>query len=234
MGRVFMVPAGGVIESSDLTAQANNVMAGYTYMGADSDNEAKTGTLSFTGNAGVGDVLAGKKFYNNDPHTKLTGTLAISGNAAASNVVSGRTFYASNPQQKLTGIAKLFGASGAIASRSNELFYPSTTVTIPAHGAVCGLFYGFKEWNAGGAQPAYPTLGISLPESIGKLISSTGRNAFPPLIYSALALPGGVYTTVSFFATNETDSPYYMPVSVSGTSSVSGSRSGRLSYLTLA
>lgn len=77
MGKVWMPGSGGGGTTSDeLTATKGDVLKGKTAVTSDSDDEAITGTLELTGNAGDGDVLAGKGYYNTDPKTKRTGTMA--------------------------------------------------------------------------------------------------------------------------------------------------------------
>lgn len=77
MGKVWMPGGGGGGTTSDeLTATKGDVLKGKTAVTSDSDDEAITGTLELTGNAGDGDVLAGKGYYNTDPKTKRTGTMA--------------------------------------------------------------------------------------------------------------------------------------------------------------
>jgi hypothetical protein len=69
---------------------AENIKDGVTILGV-------LGTLSgasiLTGDALVGDVLAGKTFYSNDPDTQLTGTMPVNegDNACSSSSVSGTT-----------------------------------------------------------------------------------------------------------------------------------------------
>ena len=65
-----------------MTASASDVIKNKVIVGP--DGEPITGTLELTGNAGVGNVLAGKTFYNNDAKTKQTGTMANRGAVSSS------------------------------------------------------------------------------------------------------------------------------------------------------
>ena len=55
------------------------MLKGKTAVTSDSNDEAITGTLELTGNAGTGDVLESNTFYNTDAKTKLTGTMTNHG-----------------------------------------------------------------------------------------------------------------------------------------------------------
>lgn len=72
MGRVLMPLIGGGADTSIVSATANDVVKGKVIVGP--NGEPITGTLELSGNAGVGDVLAGKTFYSNG-FTKQTGTM---------------------------------------------------------------------------------------------------------------------------------------------------------------
>lgn len=222
MGKVHMTPAGGIIDSDDLTAQANNVMAGYTYVGRDSDNDVKTGTLALSSNAGVGDVLAGYTFYNNNPHNKLTGTLALTGNAVAANVLNGKTFYNNNPKQKLTGTCKVICTTGGITRRvESNLPTTGVSITVPAHRIVFGCIEVTKNWPYGTAEPANPTVDISVPASVGAAVRRSVIDLkYDPwkggTIYNPRYYPGKKGACLGFIAFNRTASDYNAPVSVSG------------------
>lgn len=77
MGTILMPGGGGGIDLDLVTALAGDVLSGKVIVGA--DGEPLTGTLALTGNAGTGDVLSGKTFYNNDAKTKRSGTMANRG-----------------------------------------------------------------------------------------------------------------------------------------------------------
>lgn len=134
MGKVYTAPTGGLVQGEDLTARANNVMSGYTYLGTDTEDTGGTGALTLSGTATVGDVAAGKTFYNNSPQTKRTGTLALSGNALASNILKGKTFYSNNLKAKLTGTAEIVIPNG-------EITEPGGTMQIPARRAAFIVVY---------------------------------------------------------------------------------------------
>lgn len=76
MGQVIISGgAGGGVTSDEVTATANRVVKGYTYVGSDTDDEIGTGTLELTGNATDPYVLTGNTYYSTDLHTKNTGTM---------------------------------------------------------------------------------------------------------------------------------------------------------------
>lgn len=133
------------MQGEDLTARANNVMSGYTYLGTDTEDTGGTGTLALSGTATVGDVAAGKTFYNNSPQTKRTGTLALSGNALASNILKGKTFYSNDLKTKLTGTAEIVIPNGEITG---------LTGGVPARRAAFVCVYGT------GPSTAYPDFDI--------------------------------------------------------------------------
>ena len=100
MSIMHRFPTGG--GSSDIaTAEPNNVLKGYTFVGQDSD-DIQTGTLELTGNAIESHVIKGATFYNTDAKIKVTGTMGV-GNVSNLNlaVSSGRniTVTWSNPIQ---------------------------------------------------------------------------------------------------------------------------------------
>ena len=70
---------GGGAGSDECTAAAGDVLKGKTYVGADTDDEAGTGTLALTGTAADSQVLSGQTYYNTDAKTKRTGTMANQG-----------------------------------------------------------------------------------------------------------------------------------------------------------
>ena len=77
MGTILMPGGGGGIDLDVVTAAAGDILRGKVIVGA--DGEPLTGTLALTGNAGTGDVLSGKTFYNDDAKTKRSGTMANRG-----------------------------------------------------------------------------------------------------------------------------------------------------------
>ena len=82
---------GGATTSDELTATKGDVLKGKTAVTSDSDDEAIVGTLELTGNAGTGDVLEGKGFYNTDPKSKRTGTMVDRGNWSSSDLAAGES-----------------------------------------------------------------------------------------------------------------------------------------------
>lgn len=77
MGTILMPGGGGGIDLDVVTAAAGDILSGKVIVGA--DGEPITGTLALTGNAGTGDVLYGKTFYNADAKTKRSGTMVNRG-----------------------------------------------------------------------------------------------------------------------------------------------------------
>jgi hypothetical protein len=99
------------------TTSAPNIIAGKAYTVWYS---AASGCFflkaSAEGDAQAGDVLAGKKFSNDDD-TGIAGTLTLTGTATDADVLAGKTYYNTNAKTKRTGnIPNLAGDSVAIAS----------------------------------------------------------------------------------------------------------------------
>lgn len=69
--------AGGSAGSDECTARLSDIPAGLKAVTADSGDEAGVGTMTMTGNAQAGHVLAGETFYTNDYKTKQTGTMTV-------------------------------------------------------------------------------------------------------------------------------------------------------------
>lgn len=125
MAQAYVVGGGGGgVGSEELTATANNVLKGNTYVGADTNDDIGTGTLELTGNATAADVASGKTFYSNNPHSRQTGSLALSGNATAGNVLNGATFY-NNTFTKQTGNMPNNNAWGGSVGRNESLKVPA-------------------------------------------------------------------------------------------------------------
>lgn len=93
-------PTGGG-SSDDLTATPGEVLSGYKFVGASTD-DVQVGTLQLTGNAATNHVLSGTTFYTNNPKNKLTGYMAINNIRGFSvSLISGRnvTVQWTNPVQ---------------------------------------------------------------------------------------------------------------------------------------
>lgn len=104
------------------TATPAEVMQGYTI---GTEEGVVPGTLTLSGNAAAGDVIAGQTFYNTNPKSKITGTLALTGDAAAAQVLSGRTFYNTNPKSRLTGTMANRGAvTNTITTQGGQYTIP--------------------------------------------------------------------------------------------------------------
>lgn len=82
-----MPGGGGGIDLDVITAAAGDVLKGKVIV--DKDGNPLTGTLELTGNAGTGDVLAGKTFYNNNAKSRQTGTMVDRGNWNSSDLAAG-------------------------------------------------------------------------------------------------------------------------------------------------
>lgn len=87
MGKIWMPGGGGGTDLDVITAAAGDVLKGKVIV--DKDGNPLTGTLELTGNAGTGDVLAGKGFYSTDPKSKRTGTMVDRGNWSSSDLAAG-------------------------------------------------------------------------------------------------------------------------------------------------
>lgn len=82
-----MPGGGGGTDLDVITAAAGDVLKGKVIV--DKDGNPLTGTLELTGNAGTGDVLAGKTFYNNNAKSRQTGTMVDRGNWNSSDLAAG-------------------------------------------------------------------------------------------------------------------------------------------------
>lgn len=87
MGKIWMPGGGGGTDLDVITAAAGDVLKGKVIV--DKDGNPLTGTLELTGNAGTGDVLAGKTFYNNNAKSRQTGTMVDRGNWNSSDLAAG-------------------------------------------------------------------------------------------------------------------------------------------------
>lgn len=87
MGKIWMPGGGGGTDLDVITAAAGDVLKGKVIV--DKDGDPLTGTLELTGNAGTGDVLAGKTFYNNNAKSRQTGTMVDRGNWSSSDLAAG-------------------------------------------------------------------------------------------------------------------------------------------------
>ena len=79
-----------------------------------------------SGDAVVGDVASGKKYYKDDADAQQTGILALTGDADVSDVVNGRTFYKDSLTTKKTGtyvIPILTGNANADDVVNGKTFY---------------------------------------------------------------------------------------------------------------
>lgn len=114
MGKIWMPGGGGGIDLDVITAAAGDVLKGKVIV--DKDGNPLTGTLELTGNAGPGDVLAGKGFYNTDPKSKRTGTMVDRKNWSSSDLAAGASVTI--PAGKHDGSGKVTAKS--LASQTGE------------------------------------------------------------------------------------------------------------------
>lgn len=84
-----MPGGGGGIDLDVITAAAGDVLKGKVIV--DKDGNPMTGTLELTGDAGTGDVLEGKTFYNNNAKSRRTGIMVDRGNWNSSDLAAGES-----------------------------------------------------------------------------------------------------------------------------------------------
>lgn len=120
--------ASGGAPTDELTATPAEVMKGYKFLGAGSDEE-QTGTLELTGNAAVNHVLQGETFYNTNPKNKLTGTMTVNSIFSfKAQVVSGRQilFTWQNPTtatgKPFSGVCINYSTSGYPGTGGTRLY----------------------------------------------------------------------------------------------------------------
>ena len=77
MAECILLKAGSGADLDLVTAGAGDVLSPKVIV--DKDGNPLTGTLALSGDAAVGNVLAGKTFYSNDAKTKRTGTMVNQG-----------------------------------------------------------------------------------------------------------------------------------------------------------
>lgn len=90
MGRILMSGGGGV-DLDVITAAADDILSGKVIV--DQNGDPLTGVLTLSGNAGAGDVLTGKTFYNTNAKSKITGTM---------QTMSGGTYTPKSSQQTIS------------------------------------------------------------------------------------------------------------------------------------
>lgn len=122
MGKAIILSGGGgTAGSDDTTAKAADVLAGASYLGADTDDEAGTGTMP--NNGAVSESLdAGKSYtvpegYHNGSGKVTANSLSsqTSANASSGDILSGKTAWVNGSQ--LTGSMPNRGAvSQALAA----------------------------------------------------------------------------------------------------------------------
>lgn len=97
MAECMLMQGSGGIKSDDVTAKASDVRAGKTYLGADSDDDIKTGTFAPSTKA----VLVGISSWANDTAGSLSYTCTGSGRFYCAR--AGYTTLKINGQEVATG-----------------------------------------------------------------------------------------------------------------------------------
>jgi len=97
MAECMLMQGGGGIKSDDVTAKASDVRVGKTYLGADSDDDIKTGTFTPSTKA----VLVGISSWDNDDAGSLSYTCTGSGRFYCAR--SAHTTLKINGQEVVTG-----------------------------------------------------------------------------------------------------------------------------------
>ena len=100
-----------------------DVVVGEVLAGKKFSNDNDTGligTLALTGNVLSNDVINGKTFYNTDAKTKNTGTLLLTGSAIPGDLLSGKTAYNIDAQNKITGTMTDRGTVNITPSTVNQ------------------------------------------------------------------------------------------------------------------
>lgn len=90
MGRI-LISGGGGVDLDVITAAADDILSGKVIV--DQNGDPLTGVLTLSGNAGAGDVLTGKTFYNTNAKSKITGTM---------QTMSGGTYTPKSSQQTIS------------------------------------------------------------------------------------------------------------------------------------
>ena len=148
---ILMKGGGGGAGSDELTASADKVLSGYTYVGADTDDEAGSGSMA---NIGALDAaksvasavgLTSAKLLKGQTVLGVSGTATSDANATASYIYSGKTAYVNG--SKITGsmsVSSLVSFSVATYSTTQV----TATWTWPSKGpysgiAICGKTGGY-------------------------------------------------------------------------------------------
>ncbi len=135
MGQVIISGgAGGGVTSDEVTATANRVVKGYTYVGSDTNDEIGTGTLALSGTAVASNVESGTTFYNTNPLTKVTGSLPNISTGASitytsdntTPVVAGDNAFMSANSDGTSRLCIRYTGEKAVVQNNTLFGYPST------------------------------------------------------------------------------------------------------------
>lgn len=178
MGQVIISGgAGGGVTSDEVTATANRVVKGYTYVGSDTDDEIGTGTLELTGTAVASNVESGTTFYNTDPLTKVTGSLP--------NISTGASItYTSDNSTPVVAGDNVFMASNSDGTSRLCIRYTGEKAVIQNN-----TLLGYPASNFGNATAAYVYTGKTFTSSSG--IKLTGSMT----VKSVLSFSVAAYST---------------------------------------
>lgn len=193
MGQVIISGgAGGGVTSDEVTATANRVVKGYTYVGSDTDDEIGTGTLELTGTAVASNVESGTTFYNTDPLTKVTGSLP--------NISTGASItYTSDNSTPVVAGDNVFMASNSDGTSRLCIRYTGEKAVIQNN-----TLLGYPASNFGNATAAYVYTGKTFTSSSG--IKLTGSMTCS----SILSFKVAAYSTTQLLCTwtNPAKGPY--------------------------
>lgn len=142
MGRILMTGGGGGADLDVITAEADDILSGKVIV--DKDGNPLTGTLTLSGDAGVGDVLSGKTFYTTNPKSKQTGTMGTMGGGTYTPKAAQQTVSCSG--KKMTGNIVIKGDGNLVAGnirKGKSVFGVS--------GNVNAYRSGFKQINSNGS-----------------------------------------------------------------------------------
>lgn len=178
---------GGSVTSDETTAKAGDVLKGQTYLGADTDDEAGTGTLELTGDAAAGHVLSGKTFYNTNAKTKVTGTIASMDGTVITPSASAQTISCSG--KYMTGDCIVNAVSGLSAGNIKNG---------AAVGGVTGTYKGLGNATAAQVLSGSTFSTASLSNATGTMTNYSGyTSASKPVASTFRSTASGSYIYVS-------------------------------------
>lgn len=174
-------PTGGA-PTDGLTATPAEVMKGYKFLGAGSDEE-QTGTLELTGNAAVNHVLQGETFYNTNPKQKLTGTMTVNSILSFSVAAySGRRVLAKwqNPKAAIgkpySGVYIRYNTSGYPGKTGGTQIYKGAGSNTASEGQ-SQAYLDLPALNTTYYLSIYPYVTCSAGEMTGAVINATVKTS---------------------------------------------------------